>query len=142
VTTYVTDASLLVDALTNPDPLGERAADALLVGPDDDLVAPAVVDLEVTSALRGLVLGHSLPVSVARAALTDFIRMPIDRIGMTDLLERVWDLRANATAYDAAYLALAEAFDATLVTTDEKFEGIANRRCDIMIVGETKTRVV
>jgi hypothetical protein len=49
----------------------------------------------VTSALRGLVLGQRLPVEVARAALGDLIRMPIERIAMTSLLERVWDLRAK-----------------------------------------------
>jgi predicted nucleic acid-binding protein len=142
VTSYVADASLLVDALTNPDPLGQRAAEALALTPGDELAAPAIVDLEVTSALCGLVLGHRLPVEVARAALGDLIRMPIERIAMTSLLERVWDLRANATAYDASYIALAEALDATLITTDEKFEGIAGRRCQVMIIGDSKTRLV
>jgi predicted nucleic acid-binding protein len=142
VTSYVADASVLVDALTNPGPLGQRAAEALILAPADELAAPAVVDLEVTSALRGLVLGHKLLADLARAALADFVRMPIDRIAVTDLLERIWDLRANATVYDASYIALAEAFDATLITTDDKFEGVRGRRCQIMIVGDAKTRLI
>ncbi len=142
MTSYVVDASLLVDALTNPDPIGQRAADALTMPSSDELASPAVVDLEVVSALRGLVLGHKIHVLAARAALADLIHMPIERITMTDLLERVWDLRANATAYDASYIALAETFGATLLTTDEKFEGIPGRRCQIMIISDSKNRIV
>src|SRR5208283_5790528 len=78
--------------------------------------APHLLDLEVASSLRRhCALGACSP-ERARQALLDLIKMPIIRYPHSPLLPRIWELRQNFTAYDACYLALAEALDATLLT--------------------------
>lgn len=81
--------------------------------------APYLVDIEVTNALRRQSALGALTPARARQALEDFERMRILRHRHKPYLARVWELRANFTAYDACYLALAEALDATLITRDK-----------------------
>jgi predicted nucleic acid-binding protein len=83
------------------------------------LHAPHLIDLEVTHALRRLVRLRNLSTHRAEGALHALQELDLTRYPYVDLLDRVWALRANLTAYDAAYVVLAEALDATLVTTDE-----------------------
>lgn len=80
--------------------------------------APALVDFEVAQVLRRLVAGGAMSASRGRAALELLAELPVSRHPGVPLLPRVWELRANLTAYDAAYVALAEALACPLLTGD------------------------
>lgn len=113
----VIDAAALVDALTlAPD---NEALRERMTG--EDLNAPALLDFEVISAVRGLTLGGHLGVARALDALTDFEDLQLTRWECSDALRRrMFVLRANLSAYDAAYVVLAEALECPLITRDGK----------------------
>jgi predicted nucleic acid-binding protein len=115
----VVDASALTEWLLQTD-LGIRV-ESRLYGRDEDLHAPHLVDVEVLSALRRLVRGREVSPARAEEAIEDLTSLRITRHGHADLATRAWELRANLTAYDAIYVALAEALDATVVTCDAPF---------------------
>ena len=103
--------------------LGGPAANALVarfLAPAQAIHAPHLIDLEIAQGLRRHVQAGIMAVQSADVALETWRRLPIRRWGHEALLRRTWALRANLTAYDAAYVALAEALDAVLVTTDAK----------------------
>jgi len=111
----VVDCAAVVDALTVVK--GSDELRALVAG--EELSAPALLDVEVVSALRGLTLRGNLSVSRAGDALTDFEDLPVHRWPVGDALRRrVFQLRNNVSAYDGAYVALAEALDCPLLTRD------------------------
>lgn len=111
----VVDSAAVVDALTAMD--GTHALRARLAA--DELHAPSLVDFEVVSALRGLTLGGHLSAARAEDLLTDFDDLPLQRWPSANALRRrAFQLRNNFSAYDAAYVALAEALDCPLVTRD------------------------
>jgi predicted nucleic acid-binding protein len=114
----VLDASAAVEYLTEPAAIGEwvRAR----VEPEDELLAPHVVDLEVVSAIRKKLLRRDLTTAAAEDALTDFEDLAITRYPITTLIPRLWELRRTLTPYDASYIALAEVFGVPLVTTDRR----------------------
>ena len=112
----VVDASAIVELLLQT-PLGIRV-ERRLYDQETDLHAPHLLDVEVVSALRRLVHTRELDAGRAREAIDDLGLLRIMRHGHVDLALRAWDLRRNFTAYDAMYLALAEALDATVVTSD------------------------
>ena len=114
----VVDASAMVEALT-----GREAPVALLDALAGTVCAPHLLDVEVLSALRGLLLGGKLAPAAAERARTDHFALTIDRYEAAPLADRIWQLRHRYTSYDAAYLALAEALDAPLYTCDEKLAG-------------------
>jgi predicted nucleic acid-binding protein len=99
------------------------------------LYAPTLVDYEVTSALRGLARKRPEVEQAASAYLRYLAAMPIRRESAQPLIARIWSLRHNYTAYDASYVALAEALDATLITCDETFERAGAARCAIATMG-------
>ena len=112
----VVESSAMVDAL-----VGEHRQQLWVDGPaDEELHAPALLDFEVASALRGHTLGGRLDQGRLEEAVADFAAFRIQRHQMTELLGHVLDLRDNFTAYDAAYVVLAQALDAPLVTADAK----------------------
>ena len=98
-------------------PLGVRV-EARLFGNRDDLHAPHLFDVEVVQALRCLVRAGEVRPDRAEEAIEDLGMLAILRHLHVDLLGRAWELRDNLTAYDAVYVALAEALDAPLVTCD------------------------
>ena len=112
----VVDASAIVELLLQT-PLGIRV-ERRLYDQETDLHAPHLLDVEVVSALRRLVHTRELDAGRAREAIDALGLLRIMRHGHVDLALRAWDLRRNFTAYDAMYLALAEALDATVVTSD------------------------
>jgi len=114
----VVDASAMVEALVGREPDEE-----LLQALSGDVAAPHLLDIEVLSALRGLVLGRKLTPADADVARTDHFELQIGRHDTEPLAQRIWELRHQHTAYDAAYLALAEALDAPLHTCDAKLVG-------------------
>lgn len=113
----VIDASALVDAL-----LGEQADPQLLARLEDagELHAPHVLDVEVLHALGRLVRMEEIDDERALDVIDDLRIAPIERYAHDRLTERIWSLGGNVTAYDAAYVALAEALDLPLVTTDAR----------------------
>lgn len=109
------DSAAVVDALTAV--AGSDALRARLAA--EELHAPSLVDFDVVAALRGLTLGGHLSVTRAEDLLTDFDDLPVQRWPSADALRRrAFQLRNNVSAYDAAYVALAEALDCPLVTRD------------------------
>ena len=122
----VTDASFLVMALADDGADGAEAR-ARLRG--EELVAPHLADLEVTSVLRRALAAGNVTVQRAQQALQDLSDLDVERVTHTSLLPRVWDLRGNYTAYDACYVALAELFQAPLLTCDAKMAGGSGARC-------------
>jgi len=114
----VADASALIDLLLESE-VRTRLEQRLLSG-EESLHTPHVVDLEVAHTLRRLVLTGVLSSERAEVALADMADLQLNRYPHVELVPRVWELRDTLTAYDAAYVALAEALEATLVTRDAR----------------------
>jgi len=114
----VLDASAAVEWLLQTD-VGVKVERKILA-PGERLHAPHLLDVEVAQALRRFVATGGLTSRRAQEALDDLLDLSITRCPHDVLLERIWMLRENLTAYDAAYVALAEALGATLVTCDSK----------------------
>ncbi len=114
----VVDASAVVELLLQTGP-GVRIA-ARVLDPEERLLAPHLLDLEVTQVLRRLTQLKEISEARGREALDDYAALLIERAGHDILLQRIWELRKSMTAYDGAYVALAEALDAPLLTCDAK----------------------
>ena len=112
----VVDASALLEFLLQT-PIGIRAEERLFRD-DDELHAPHSVDVEVLQGLRRLVRTGEVSSGRADGAIADLVDLHLHRHPDVDLLDRAWKLRDNVGAYNAAYIALAEALDAPLVTCD------------------------
>ncbi|MDX1624802.1 MAG: type II toxin-antitoxin system VapC family toxin [Gemmatimonadota bacterium] len=93
--------------------------------------APHLVDLEVAQVLRRWTLGGRIGAGRARRALELLDDLPLHRWSHRTLLPRIWSLRENATAYDAAYLALAEGLECDLVTRDERLARVPGHRASV-----------
>lgn len=127
----VIDASVLTNAFTDDGPVGtlaraELARDAHWSGPEHLVV-------EVFAAIRGRWLGHKISEDRATDALTAIAAAAIDLVGVRPLFERMWELRDNLTGYDAAYLALAESVDSTLLTADARLARVPGLRCEVRL---------
>ncbi len=127
----VVDASVLATALIDDGTDGALAR-ARLGG--EVLAAPELIDLEVSSVLRRLVLRGHLPVQRAEQALGDLTALPLQRAPHLPLLDRCWSLRENVSAYDAAYVALAESLGSVLVTADVKLSTVPGLRCVVEVL--------
>lgn len=123
----VVDASVLTAFYAADDPRRAAVAARLAVG--DTLFAPAHVDAEVVSALRGIARHSPGLRSAVPAALRHLAGFPIQRLPLAPLLERMWELRDNVTPYDAAYVALAERLAGPLLTCDVKLAAASGSRC-------------
>ena len=99
-----------------------------------EIMARAIFDAEVLSALRGLVRGGKFDNAAAADLIVDLMVLPVDRWHMSPLLPRMWELRDNLTPYHAAYVALAELTGAVLVTGDERIAAAPGTRCDIQVI--------
>lgn len=110
----VVDASVLAVFYASDDPRHSLVAERLAVG--DALFAPAHLDAEIVSALRGMARGNEGLAWLVPGALAHPAGFPIRRMPLPPLLERMWELRHNVTPHDAAYVALAERLDAVLIT--------------------------
>jgi predicted nucleic acid-binding protein len=111
---WVADASVVVAYLLGAGSEQERTA--ILEGAH----APALVDVETTQTLRGLVRGGKIELAIAELARTDLAQLALRRYPDEPLLRRCWELRDVCTVYDALYVALAEGLDATLITRDAR----------------------
>jgi predicted nucleic acid-binding protein len=121
----VVDASAALELILNrPPAAGLRRK---LIASGETLHAPYLLDVEVLQVLRRYFLNGALTEDRARIALSAHLALPIERYPHDPLLRRAWELRANLTAYDAMYVALAEALGARLVTADAKLAKAASR---------------
>jgi len=115
---------IVVDASATVESLVGREADAeLLDALAGDIEAPCLLDVEVLSVLRGLLLGGKLKPGAAEDARRDHFSLAITRHEVQPMADRIWELRHQFTSYDACYLALAETLDAPLYTCDAKLTG-------------------
>lgn len=126
----VIEASAMVDALVD-EPINPQLL-ALLA--DEELHAPALLDFEVASALRGHALGGKLDQLRLDEAIEDFSALRIERHQMTGLLGHILDLRDNFAVYDASYVILAQALAAPLVTADVKLRGAERFGVDVRVL--------
>ena len=99
-----------------------------------ELAAPEIIDLEFLQALRRLLRLKLSDQSRAKAAIGVFSATPIQRFSHLPLQTRIWSLRDNLTAYDAAYFALAEMLDAPLWTRDTKFRAAPWHRAKLFVM--------
>jgi predicted nucleic acid-binding protein len=127
----VTDAGVWVRALVDEGP-GDPIRTRLVA--EAAVAAPALIDLEFTNVLRGLLTKGSIAVRDAELAIAEFLLAPIQRYTHHSLVPRIWQLRSNLTAYDAAYVALAEALGTDLLTIDRGISGAPGIRCRVVVV--------
>jgi predicted nucleic acid-binding protein len=128
----VVDASVIADALIDDGPAGTAARAALTA--DQHWAAPAHVGVEVISVVRGKLLGRKIGPVRAEDAIQALPNLVIDEVPIVRLVDRIWQLRGNLSAYDAAYVAAAEGLDCPLVTGDGRIAKASGLRCDVRVV--------
>lgn len=129
----VVDASVIASMLVYADGRGRKAR--TVMGRDPEWTAPEHWKVDVFSVLRGLVLGGKVIDEVASRAVDRITRLGVDTVPVDDLLLRMWQVKANISAYDAGYVALAEGRDLTLVTADAGLARAAIGYCRVELVG-------
>ena len=125
----VVDASALIELL-----LGTPAATTVeerLFAPGETLHAPQLLDVEVAHVLRRYAARGQIDSERGRLTLVDLADLPMRRYPHNSLLPRIWQLRDGLTAYDAAYVALAEALGAPLLTRDRRLAAAGGHRATI-----------
>jgi len=127
----VVDASVIVTALADDGDDGDRVRERLR---DQRLTAPHLIDLEVASAWRRLAAAGHLDDRRVQLALEDLRALRLARVPHRPLVSRCWELRENLTIYDAAYIALAESLDVTLVTADTRLTAAPRIRCEVELL--------
>lgn len=128
----VIDASALLEALLRTP--AASIVEKRLFDSRRTLHAPHLLDVEVAQVIRRYAANREIDSERGRAALADLADFPVHRYPHDFLLPRVWDLRNNLTAYDAVYVALAEALDAPLLTRDQRLAAAAGHHARIELV--------
>jgi predicted nucleic acid-binding protein len=128
----VLDASAAIELLLRTS-IGSRV-EVRVFSPRVTLYAPHLIDLEVAQVLKRYVAAGAIAPSRGRDALQDLNDLSLIRYPHIIFLERIWQLRDNLTAYNAAYVALAEALDAPLLTCDAKLASPASHRARVEVV--------
>jgi predicted nucleic acid-binding protein len=123
----VVDSSAAVEALVGH----EEARQALS---STTVLAPHLIDAEVTHAVRGLLLRRAVEPEAADLMMRAWPRLGVVRFAMHPLVRRMWELRANLSAYDATYVALAEELGCPLLTADARLAGAPGVRCDVTVL--------
>jgi predicted nucleic acid-binding protein len=132
VSLAVIDASVLTVFYAADDARHAQVAERLKAG--DALFAPAHLDAEIVSALRRMARGNKVLERAVPQALVHLAGFPIRRMLLPPLLERMWQLRDNVTAYDAAYIALAERLDTALITCDARLASANGPTCTFDLI--------
>ena len=128
----VVDASALLEFLLQTS-IGVRVEERIFRDADE-LHAPHLVDVEVVQGLRRLVRMGEVSSGRADEAIADLVDLDLHRHPHVDLLSRAWKLRDNVSAYDAMYVALAEALEATVVTCDRPLAKAPGRGTRIEVI--------
>lgn len=129
----VMDASATVELLLNTR-LGRCVSSRLEVGPEVALHAPGLIFVEVAQVMRRFARSGIIDDLRGAMVLLDLRQLGLQICDHDVLLDRIWQLRENLTAYDAAYVALAEALGAVLLTTDAKLARAGGHRAEIEVV--------
>jgi predicted nucleic acid-binding protein len=127
----IVDASCLYEVLADTG-RAERVRARLASDPEQ--AAPHVIDVEVLSIVRRDRMLGRLDATAARQAIEDLRDWPGERFSHGGLLERAWELRENVRAWDAVYVALAEALDATLLTLDARLGRAPGLACPVEVL--------
>jgi predicted nucleic acid-binding protein len=130
----VLDASVLINALVDGGADGHAARTALRS--HDTIAAPDLLDVETVSGLRTQWLKGRLAADVFETAVTDLQLMPIERLPTIGLVRRAFELRDSVSAYDAMYVALAEALERPLLTADKRLAAANGPRCSFEVLGQ------
>jgi predicted nucleic acid-binding protein len=128
----VVDASALLEALLRTP--AAKAVERFLFAPRQTLHAPHLLDVEIAQVIRRYAANGEIDGERGRAALVDLADFPLRRYAHDFLLPRVWDLQNNLPAYDAVYVALAEALDAPLLTRDRRLAAAAGHHARVELV--------
>jgi predicted nucleic acid-binding protein len=128
----VLDASIIANVVGDDGSNGEAARRVLIAEPDASV--PDLADVETVAVLRRRWLAGDLSDRRFSAALDDLARLPFRRYPSLAFMRRAYQLRANVTAYDAAYVALAEALRCELVTADVRLSRAPGIRCPILVL--------
>jgi predicted nucleic acid-binding protein len=128
--TVVVDASAVVAALVDAGSDGRWAESELA---REGLAAPHLMPVEAANILRRAVLAGDLSVDVAVLAHNDLVQLRVELFPYEPQAERVWELRDNLTAYDAWYVALAEALGSPLITLDERISRASGPQCEVRL---------
>jgi predicted nucleic acid-binding protein len=128
----VVDASSLIEVLLRTK--ASALVEERLFAPGETLYAPYLIDIETAQVLRRYAAGGEIDGARGLAALSDLADFPLRRYPHDFLLPRVWDLRHDLTAYDAIYVALAEALDAPLLTRDRRLAAASGHRARVELV--------
>ncbi len=126
------DASALIEVLLRLP--AARAVESHLFAPGQSLHAPHLIDIEVAQVIRRHAAKGEIDAGRGAEALGDLCDLRMRRYPHDFLLPRVWELRHTITAYDAVYVALAEALDAALLTRDTRLAGAAGHRARVVVV--------
>jgi predicted nucleic acid-binding protein len=127
----VTDASAILEVLLHT-PVGLEIAPHIFA-PEETIHAPYLVDIEILHAVRRLNRSGEVSVARARELLEDYSDLSLQRYPHVLFLARIWELRHNWTAYEAAYIALAEELDAPLFTCDRAL-ATAGHRAKVLVM--------
>jgi predicted nucleic acid-binding protein len=128
----VVDASALLEVLLRT-PAAPRVAERLFAE-DETLHAPHLLDLEIAQVLRRYFLAGELDSARGLQALDDLADFPLTRYPHDLFLPRIWELRHNLTAYDAAYVCLSEALAAPLLTRDSALASAAGHHAQVELI--------
>lgn len=128
----VLDASALLELLL-VTAKGSQVAERIMA-PEETLHAPHLIDLEVAQVLRRYVTRGQIDETRASQILDDLRDLDLNRYPHDVLLGRIWELRHNASAYDAAYLALSEVLEAPLLTSDARLNEVPNTGAQIELL--------
>ena len=128
----VVDASVLAAFYAADDPRRTVVSAKLAAG--NALYAPAHLDVEVVSALRGMAKASPPLRAAVPGTLRHLAALPVRRMPLAGLLDRMWELRDSLTAYDAAYVALAEKLSCALLTCDAKLAGVPGAECGVDLI--------
>jgi predicted nucleic acid-binding protein len=129
----VIDCSAMIDLLAARTHTGDAIARRVTAA--QTLYAPYVLDAEVISALLGLIRGQKISEREADAALSNYRAFPVERQDVLPLWPRLKILHANLSAYDAQYVALAEALNVSLITADARIKRSGAARCKVEVFG-------
>lgn len=124
----VVDASVLVAASVLADDAADWARQVIVV---DDLAAPHLAPVAAQQAIRRLLQRDAIGVRIANQARLDVLAVNLDLHPFAPFADRVWSLRENLTAYDAWYVAVAEALDCPLATLDRRLADAPGLSCDV-----------
>jgi predicted nucleic acid-binding protein len=127
----VIDASVLANVIGDDGIDGRRARTELRTA--GDLAAPDLVDVETVAVLRKRWIAGSISDGRFASAVGDLEDIDLDRYPALRFMRRAWELRANVTAYDAAYVALAEILNCELWTADQKLANAPGPKCAIRV---------